>query len=86
MEFVAKDTRPALIGGGGFISFVAALDPTYQITSRGHITSVLEQIYTELKAIADELCSVTIAALTINHWKSRVEESYVPVHHSPFCE
>ena len=83
VEFVAKDMRPlAIVESEGFKSFVAALDPTYQIPSRGHITTVLQKIYAELKVkITGVLSSVTFVALTTDHC-----DGLIPVCHSPLCE
>ena len=76
--------RPlAVAEGEGFKSLVVALDSTYQIPSRGHISTVLQKIYAELKVmIADELSSVTSVALTTDHWTSRAMNSHLCVSQS----
>ena len=67
-HFFANMGTLAVVEGDGFKQFVAAFNPTYWILSRGHITTVLQKIYVELKVnINDELSSVTFITPTTDH-------------------
>ena len=78
-EFVAKDMRPiALIEGDGFKSFVASLDPSYQIPSRKHLMSVLHDLRDEVReGLQNKVRAANSVAITIDFWSSMAMQSYL---------
>ena len=80
-SFLARDMRPvALVEGEGFVDFMKAVEPTYDIPSRKYLMGELRQLYSATKQVIEgKLRQATSVSITLDFWTSHANDSYLEV-------
>lgn len=82
MNLFILDFQPfSIVNDSGFVEFVHALNPSYQLPNRKAITKAyLPATYEQcLNNVKEKLCSVESACITTDCWTSKNNESYLAV-------
>ena len=82
IEMICLDMQPfSIVDDIGFRNFVSALQPSYYMPTRQEISKTrVPELYKSVEAkVKDNLLNLSSMALTIDHWTSRANESYMAV-------
>ncbi|KAK1900575.1 putative AC9 transposase [Dissostichus eleginoides] len=80
-NMIVKDMLPiSFVEGGGFLEFMASLEPDYRVPGRTTMTKRIEKLYKDkAEDLRRSLSTVSKVSITTDGWTALTTESYVTI-------